>query len=81
MHTDDLQEQDYNNYIYLKKAITKILPLVIKNAGFLNVISCSKCIVIIPLLASVDISNYIVKCSHIIYTQENKFNTLIVDIV
>lgn len=77
----DSLEQDYNNHIYLKRAISKILPLLIKSGGILEVVSCSKCIVTIPLLTSVDISNYIVKCSHIIYTQDNKFNTLTIDIL
>lgn len=69
MFLDNL-EQDYNNHIYLKRAISKILPLLIKNAGFLNVISCSKCIVIINDLSKIDIDNYLFNCRHVTYKKE-----------
>lgn len=74
-------ENSFNNYIYLKRAISRLLPLIIKSGCILDVVSCSKCIIIIPLLSSVDIYNYIVKCPHIVYTQDNKLNSLIIDII
>lgn len=74
-------ENSFNNYIYLKRAISRILPLIIKRSGNLDVVSCSECIIVIPLLSSVDIYNYIVKCPHIVYTQDNKSNSLIINIV
>lgn len=80
MFLDNL-EQDYNNHIYLKRAISKILPLVIKSGGILEVVSCSKCIIIIFGLFNIDddVDNYFVNCSHILYTK--KYNTLVIDIV
>lgn len=80
MFLDNL-EQDYNNHIYLKRAISKILPLLIKSGGNLEVVSCSKCIIVIPLLSSVDnFDSYLVKCSHIVYIQDNYTNSLIITV-
>lgn len=75
-------DNSYNNYIYLKKAITKILPLVIKNNGIIDITASNKAILIIPSISNVvNLENYISKCPHITYMQDNKYNSLVINIV
>lgn len=81
MFLDNL-EQDYNNHIYLKRAISKILPLLIKNNGIIDIISSFKAILIIPYLSNVtNLENYIIKCPHITYMQDNNTKSIIIEII
>lgn len=75
----DKISQDYNNHIYLKRAISRLLPLLIKSGCILEFVSCSKCIITFNELSKIDIDNYLFYCRHVTY--EKKINSLYINVI